>query len=212
MTTSTRLDELFAAERTVRGLHHDLLDAAPADLIKALSAATQVALAEAADEQSLRLARIASLLQHVHGPESVDLLLNVLDKATPEGRLAAGEALEGIAFERFKEVALGVERALEGKSVGAGALSELPYILAEVGEPGVVKLLAKFLAHSDAEVVASAIEALTEIGDPTAIPALEHYTADPRTVTMEEDGEEETYTLGDLATEAIEILEESDAG
>ncbi len=209
MTTSTRLDELFAAERTVRNLHHSLLNTAPADLLKSVASATQAAFAAEPEEQSLRLARIASLLQHVHGPESVDLLLEVLDKATPEGRLAAGEAIEGIAFERFKEVALAVERALDKNTVGANALAELPYILAEVGEPGVTKLIVKFLGHSDPEVVASAIEALTEIGDLTAIPALEHYTGDARTVTMEEDGEEETYSLGDLATEAIEILEEN---
>lgn len=211
MTTSTSLEELFAAERAVRTLHQNLLSAPQSELIQSVTTAAHAAFAVEPEEQSLRLVRISSLLQQVHGPESVDLLLEVLDRATPEGRFAAGEALEGIAFERFKEVALAVERALAKNTVGATALSELPYILAPIDEPGVTKLIAKFLAHSDAEVVSSAIEVLTDIGDPSAIPALEHYTADVRTVTLDEDGVDETYTLGDLATEAIEILEENSA-
>src|SRR5205085_5458536 len=90
----------------------------------------------------------------------------------PEGRVSAGEALESLAFERFKEVALGIERALGRLSKGSPALTELPFLLAEVGEPGCTKLLGRFLKHEDPEAVAAAIEAMAELGDPAATPFL----------------------------------------
>ena len=52
-----------------------------------------------------------------------------------EARAVAGEELENIAFERFKEVALGIERALARLPKDSPALTELPYLLAEVAEP-----------------------------------------------------------------------------
>src|SRR6185369_4791393 len=109
----------------------------------------------------------------------------------------------------FKEVAGGVERALKRLPVGSPALPELPYILAEVPEPGVVKLLAQFLAHRDPDAVAAAIEAIAEIGDPAAIKVLEPLVGDERTVELADDGSEATSeaTLGELAGEAIELLQ-----
>src|SRR6185369_12900186 len=109
----------------------------------------------------------------------------------------------------FKEVAGGVERALKRLPVGSPALPELPYILAEVPEPGVVRLLGQFLAHKDPDAVAAAIEALAEIGDPAAIKLLEPLAHDERTVELAEDGSDATSeaSIGELASEAIELLQ-----
>ena len=85
--------------------------------------------------------RLAAVLGEMQGPRVVDLLVDILGCDEPEARHAAGEALAGLAFDRFKEVALGVERALERLPTGNPALAELPYLLAEVPEPGVIKLL-----------------------------------------------------------------------
>jgi HEAT repeat protein len=141
------------------------------------------------------------------GPRVVDLLVDILGCDEPEARHAAGEALEGPAFDRFKEVALGVERALERLPNGNAALSELPYLLAEVPEPGVAKLLARFLAHADADAVASAIEALVEMGDPGALPLLDPLGADGRKVQLEDEGGTEgEATIGELVAEARSLL------
>ena len=95
--------------------------------------------------------------------------IDILGGVSHEARIAAGEGLETLAYDRFKEVALGIERALERLPKGSPALSELPFLLAEVGEPGCAKLLGRFLQNEDAEVVASAIEAMAELGDPASI-------------------------------------------
>jgi|GEM_PF-326392 len=206
------LTALFDAERTARTLHGDLLTLPPKDLVKELQSATKEALAlhdEDSAEGSLRLARIAVLLGDLDGDDVVDLLIDILGSPSPEGRGQAGEALEGLAFDRFKEVAVGIERALDRLPSGNPALSELPFLLAEVGEPGCVKLLGRFLKHGDAEAVAAAIEALAELGDPAAIPLLTPLEKDARQVQLEEeDGEGERVALGDLAYEAKEILED----
>jgi HEAT repeat protein len=204
------LSELFDAERSVRRLHDELSSLPPGELLDALGAALASALREAnEDEASLRLVRIAALLGEHEGPRVVDALIDVLSSEHPEARKAAGEELEALAYERFKEVAGGVERALKRLPVGSPALPELPYLLAEVPEPGVLRLLGLFLGHGDPDAVAAAIEALAEIGDPQAIELIEPLIDDTRTVELADDGSDETSeaSLGELATEAIELLQ-----
>jgi HEAT repeat protein len=204
------LTELFDAERNVRRLHDELSSLPPNVLLDALSGALSAALREPnEDEASLRLTRIAALLGEHEGPRVVDALIDVLSSDHPEARKAAGEELEGLAFERFKEVAGGVERALKRLPVGSPALPELPYILAEVPEPGVLKLLGQFLTHADPDAVAASIEALAELGDPGAIKLLEPLTGDTRTVELADDGGDATSeaSIGELATEAVELLQ-----
>ena len=220
MTTShdvtTKLKTLFDAERTVRRLHGELIHEKGRDdgsaLVTALKSevASSLALPEKeAGEAALRLTRIAVLLGELHGPAAVDTLIDILACDEPEARHAAGEALQDVAFDRFKEVALGIERALERLPVGSPALSELPYMLAEVPEPGAMKLLGLFLKHRDPEAVAAAIEALVEVGDPSATTMLAPLEKDARQVQLdEEDGAEAPVAIGDLATEARQLLAE----
>lgn len=204
------IDKLFDAERTVRRLHDELASLSAGELLDPLTAKLTAALKEPnEDEASLRLVRIAALLGEHEGPRAIDALVDVLSSEHPEARRAAGEELEALAFERFKEVAGGVERALKRLPVGSPALPELPYILAEVPEPGVVKLLGQFLQHKDPDAVAAAIETLAELGDPAAIKLLEPLAHDDRTVELADDGGETTSqaTIGELANEAIELLQ-----
>ena len=204
------LNELFDAERTVRRLHDELSSLPPGELLDAVTGALAASLRESSEEEaSLRLVRISALLGEQEGPRVLDALIDVLSSEHPEARKAAGEELEALAFERFKEVAGGVERALKRLPVGSPALPELPYILAEVPEPGVLKLLNLFLAHKDADAVAAAIEAIAELGDPSAIKMLEPLASDTRTVELAEDGSEATSeaSIGELAGEAIELLQ-----
>jgi hypothetical protein len=209
----SELAALFDAERAARRIHAQLVrehtrgGAQPGALVDALRKEVDAARALDAGEQALRLVRAASLLGDLHGAAAVDLLIDVLASDEPEARHAAGEALEGMAYDRFKEVALGVERALGTLPAGSPALSELPYLIAEVPEPGAAKLLGLFLQHKDPEAVAAAIEALVEVGDPAAAQMLAPLASDTRVVQLEDDeGEEGKVTLGELATEARELL------
>jgi len=208
----THLEGLFSAERKVRELH-DTLATTPKDalldvLVPAIAAATKM---DDEDEASLRLVRIAELLSDVESPRAMDALIDILATEHPEARHSAGEAIEEIAFERFKEVALGVERALSRLPNGSPALPELPYILGHVPEPGVLKLIEKFLKHSDADAVAAAIEVAADMGDPVMIKPLESLLDDKRMVDMagdedDENGEQSAVAIGELADEAIAIL------
>jgi len=205
------LTKLFDAERAVREAHDAVSSLArqdPERVIALLERAAKDAMAlDDEDEASLRLVQIAEVLGELHGPRAVDQLIAILASEDPEARRAAGEALSALAFDRFKDVALGVERALAHLPEGSPALAELPYLLAEVPEPGVAKLLARFLAHRDADAVASAIEALVEIGDPAALPLLEPLAADTRRVELEDEGGTEgDASIAELVAEARSLL------
>jgi HEAT repeat protein len=202
------LGALYDAERAARDAHDELVEQDPARVIPALEKACREALAlEDEDEASLRLNCLAELLGELEGPRVVDLLIDILGSQDSESRRAAGEALSGLAFDRFKEVALGVERALDRLAGGNPALAELPYLLAEIPEPGVTKLLGRFLAHKDPDAVASAIEALVEIGDPIALPLLEPLAGDTRRVELEDEGGTEgDASIGELVSEARALL------
>jgi HEAT repeat protein len=205
-----RLSNLFEAERLARGLHDQLVEAGTGGARAELMAAIVEAIGEGAtleaDEASVRLVCLARLLGEFDGDDVADALIDVLDSDHPEARSEAGEQLQGLAYDRFKEVAQAVERALVRFDGGANALVELPYILVDIPEGGVTKLLAKFLAHGDADVVAAAIEGLVEVGDPSAIGALGALSADTRVSVLGEGEEETEVQIGDLAREAIELL------
>ncbi len=202
------LDALFDAERSVRRAHIEIVDTEPKLLLPLIEKALRDSLDnDDEDERTLRLVRLAAVLGELEGPKPIDMLIDILGCEDPEARHAAGVALEDLAYDRFKEVALGVERALERLPAGNLALSELPYLLADIPEGGVMKLLARFLAHADPEAVAGAIEALVELGDPSAAPLLAPLEKDTRTVQLEDDeGEDGKVGLGELATEARQLL------
>ena len=202
--------DLYAAERSVRELHGRIGAARPADRIAALAVATADALKlEDEEEASARLVRLAALLGDLEGPQAADMLIDILGADSLEARQAAGEALEDVAFDRFKELALAVERALDRLPPGHVALTELPFLLSEVPEPGVRRLLGRFLGHRDPEAVAATIEAIVDHGDIGAADLLVPLEHDTRQVEMEdEEGDGGRVTIGELATEARSVLAE----
>lgn len=208
---ASALARLFDAERTVLDLRNELSSPEhPDEMLDAIASAISTAKKEPSEmERLLRLSSLAGILGRMTGPRAVDLLIDILDSPDPEARLIAGTALEDLGFERFKEVALGVERALARLSQNSPALGELPFILLENPEPGVLKLLHRFLEHQDAETVASAIEACVELGDPKSIPHLRRLEKDKRTVDFEEEPGNVTITIGELAQEARSLFEEA---
>ncbi|HMJ53172.1 MAG TPA: HEAT repeat domain-containing protein [Polyangiaceae bacterium] len=206
------LGELFQAEQKARELA-DAIAGGPPDLVLGV-------LVEAIDgarklpdekERMAQLESVAKILGGIGGPGAVDALIDILGSEEPEARHAAGVVLEDVSFERFKEVALGIERALAKLPPDHLALSELPYILIEVPEPGVVKLIHRFLEHPNEEVVAAAIEACVELGDPSSVAKLTRLERDTRLVELDE-GESDrnadaSVTIGELAKEARLLLQ-----
>jgi HEAT repeat protein len=205
------LEALFAAERRARQLHDDLASKSgnQDNVLDALSSVIDEFGDSEGDEGMVELICAARLLGEFEGARVADALIDLLDCSQPEVRSEAGEQLQGLAYDRFKEVALGVERALERFDSGH-ALVELPYLLAEIPEGGVVVLLRKFLAHGDGDAVAAAIEGLVEVGDPSVVGALTKLIDDKRTSQIGEDEDPNVgdVTIGELAREAIELMAE----
>lgn len=207
-----RIEKLQRAEEEVRRLQDELIDGAGT-----ARAATIAALREAVleglghgegPEAAAALVPIAEVLGELDGPEVCDLMIDLLGSDEPEVRFTAGRALQDLAFDRFKEVAEATERAVKRLSKDNEALRELPYVVAEVGEPGVPKILRGYLGHGDPDVVAAAIEALAALGDPAGVPELKKLTRDPRTVQLDDADGETQSSIGVLAQEAIDMIDE----
>lgn len=216
-SASALLDALFTAEREVRLRRTRIAEAvvdAPGEMLGAVEHAIAATDDEADDDaRSMRLVSLAHLLAGVDGAKPVDLLVRILSSDDGDARFAAGSALEERAFDRFKEVALGVERALESLAHDSPALAELPFVLVDVPEPGVQKLLARFLAHPSPIAVAAGIEAIAELGDPAASKALAKLENDERLVAVDDDDPEAAeVTIGELAREARELLDSAHEG
>lgn len=208
MSAKELLEALFDADRKLREAEATLLDDAPPDdLAQALERAVDQAfgLGDAA-EANARLSRVADLCVQVQGPRTADTLVRIVNHPAPEVRVAAGEALRDFAYDRYAEVARAIERAFE-RDLQGPALSEIPWILAEIGEPSALPLIARCLKHTDPEVVASGIEAITELGDDSAVPLLKPLLSDRRVVQLEEDDSSYSTTIAELASEAISELE-----
>jgi HEAT repeat protein len=90
-------------------------------------------------------------------------------------------------------------------------MSELPWVLAEIAEPSALPLIRRFLAHPSADVVAAAIEALSQLQEPDAVEDLRRFLGDPRVVTIEDFEDETKTTIGELAREALIELGVDDA-
>lgn len=205
MSLDDTLHAIFDADRAAARAEDELMAADRRQLAERLSAAVTDALEHPDRQESeLRLRRLADLCAQVPGAAMVDALLAILDHPEPGIRAEAGDALLDVAFERFKEVARGVERALDANRRGP-AMQELPFVLTEVRDPDPVPLVVRFLGHPDAMVVASAIEALAGYGDPSAAKHIEPLLEDSREATLDELDEFPT-TIGELAQAALEEL------
>ncbi|MDH3199991.1 MAG: HEAT repeat domain-containing protein [Myxococcales bacterium] len=216
MSLSDELRRIFDADRAMRTAETALLrNRSSEELIALLENETEQALRMGdRDEATMRLERLADLCAQVPGPRMTDALIAILDDPEPRVRVAAGEALRDLGFERYAEVARGIERALEADarephedvSRSGPAMCELPWVLAEIGEPSALPLIRRFLGHPDPNVAAAAIEALAQLQDPGAVTDLESLISDPREVTLEDFEDEEKTTIGELARDALGML------
>ncbi|MCA9579720.1 MAG: hypothetical protein R3B40_02020 [Polyangiales bacterium] len=202
------LDAIFDADRAMRQAEAQLLASGKQGLIRTLVSAVAEAKelgARNPAEAGMRLERLADLCAQVPGPEMTDALIDIMDYDEPPVRIAAGEALLDVAYEYYAEVARGIERALDAGRRGL-AMCELPHVLAEVGEPSAMSLMKRFLDTDEPEIIAATIEAFVTLDDPDAVPLIERFSDDERTVAFDEADDETGATLGELAQEAAAAL------
>jgi HEAT repeat protein len=212
MKGKAELDAIFDADRRAREAEARLLAMPDAVVVEVLSHAVRTELAsERRRDAAMHLERLADLCAQVSGPEMADALIQILNDDEPSVRVAAGEALLDVAYDRYAEVAHAIERALD-RGLRGPVMAELPWIVAEVAEPSALTLIRRFLEHPEAEAIAAGIESLAELGDPDAVQWIRKFEGDPREVTMDDFENETSATLGELAEAAIEALsaEESD--
>ena len=208
MTTQNHLDAIFRADRELREAESRLMSEGDPNAVAALLTGAVREAKSLPDRRDAmnRLERLADLCAQVEGPSMVDALIEILDDEEPVVRVAAGEALLDVGYDRYAEVARAIERALDQKRSGP-AMGELPWILSEIGEPSALKLIGRFLDHQDGETVASAIEALAALGQSEGAAMLKKLRKDTRTVNIEDGDEQATATIGELAEEAIDALD-----
>ncbi len=204
MSAQEHLESIVDAERALRAAEAKLM-AEPPEAIEATLSAAVAEARELSDrpEACLRLERLADLCAQLPGPAMADALIAILDAPEPQVRVVAGEALLDVAYDYYAEVARAIERALD-EGAAVRALSELPFLLVEVGEPSAPKLLKRFLQHPSGQVVAAAIEAAVELADPALAPALAALAGDTRDASLDEF--EGPITVGDLAEHARQAL------
>ena len=207
MSLPDELQRIFDADRALHDAESVLLrKKGSEELVALLERETDSALGiQDRKEGSMRLERLADLCAQVPGPRMTDTLIAILSDPEPRVRVAAGEALRDLGYERYAEVARGIERALDRNAEGL-AMSELPWVLAEIAEPSALSLIRRFLDHPSADVVAAAVEALAQLADPEAVPDLERLVGDARVVVIEDFEDETKTTLGELAEDALEML------
>lgn len=201
--TNDTLDKLLACDRDALGYERELLNMPPELLSPLIARATQAAMALTdPSERVMRVRRLADLAAQVQDDRSVEALIMMLDDSDPRARVEAGEALLDVAYDRYKVVAKAIERRAKEKLTGH-AMLELPWIIAEVGEPSATKVITPFLKSPDANVIAAAIEALASLGDPTVKKHIEAFLGDGRYVDVSDDEDGGQVTLSELAHEAL---------
>ena len=101
------LNELFDAERNVRRLHDELVVPARRRAARRARRRARRGARASPTRTRRRCGSCASprCSASTTGPRVVDALIDVLSSEHPEARRAAGEELEELAYERFKEVA-----------------------------------------------------------------------------------------------------------
>jgi len=151
--------------------------------------------------------RVAEMILSQGSERAARCLGNGLGHANPDVRLLSGDALLHLAQDGLERIMPAVEDALEKGGLRA---EEMPFLLTDVDHPDVPRVLERFLAMETPDVVASAIEALAEYGDSSCVPSLKRIVGDKRKISVEEnDVEKDDYTIGQLAQDAIDMLEEA---
>jgi len=202
-----RVAAVLAADRVLRRAVSTLLSADDPRTVVAAIERTVGSLRAANNDDGVvdSLVALAEVLANVQHADANRILVGLLDHAEPMVRGMAGESLMERMYERYAEVLRSIETAV-GAGLGATALAEVPFLLAEVGEPGGLAFVKKLLSHADPDVAGAAVEAVGIFGDPSSLPSLESMVSDARTLTAEDEESGDSLTVGELAMEVVNHL------
>jgi HEAT repeat protein len=184
------------------------LDAAEQEKVLTAAFSKQIQQASADSDIPVTLVRTAEMLVGVMTETALKVLASGLGSENAMVRMLCGDALMHAAEDDLELLKPAIEDVLKA---GGTAAEEMPFILLEVDDPEVPRILEKFLKSSEGEVVAAAIEAVIEVGDPTSEAALKALVDDKREVVLDEGVADETTTVGQLAKDALDLLEEQDS-
>ena len=162
---------------------------------------------DAHDNVPLPMIRVAEMICTLEdGPA---LLMKGLAHDNEEVRHLFGEALISLGSEDgVSAIAPAVDIALTDKG---NAAQEMPFILAWIDDPGVTAYIHKFLTLEETDIVYAAIEACASVADADSIEPLKALVDDEREIEVDDDDEDESpVTIGMLAKEAIDIIQESE--
>ena len=209
MNASKILSEILGLDSKIMKLQDDFDLQPEADKQKALVALADdlMSKTDAHDDVPLPMIRVAEMICTLeNGPT---LLAKGLSHENEEVRHLFGEAIISLGTEDGVESIIpAIDYALKEK--GNAAL-EMPFILAWIDDPAVTSHIHKFLTLEETDIVYAAIEACASVADPDSIEPLKALIDDNREVAVEDDDEDDSpVTIGMLAKEAIDIVQESD--
>jgi HEAT repeat protein len=215
MSAKKLLADIIELDSKIADLRDSFDECEEAEQTRALTEVLDRELAAVGDDDPVSIALVrATDVAIPLGERGAKLLARGLTHSNPDVRRLAGEALLGIAEDGFAHIRPAVDFAL---GAGCPAAEEMPFLLAMTEDADTSKTIAEFLKSADPDAVAAAIEALADFGDPASVPALRALLKDKRVVAVEgeEDGEGKgedlrEWTIGELAGQAIEMIEEDE--
>ncbi|MDD5305799.1 MAG: hypothetical protein PHU25_00620 [Deltaproteobacteria bacterium] len=152
-----------------------------------------------------KLFRVIEMLSELDVSDAPRILGQGLEHDNPDLRMLCADGLVEIGGDGIDRLMPLVEEAL---SSGGPKAEEMPFVVAELDDPKVGKILMRFLELKDINAVAAAIQALAERCEASALPSLKKLEKDKRMVTYDDGCDEgEQCTIGELAKDAIEMIE-----
>jgi len=195
-----QLKAVFDADRALRNAESGLLKSNNKELRSLLArAVTEAEKLSDASQSCMQLERLADLCAQAPGSETLDALVRMLDHDYPSVHIQACEALVDVGCDRPRLFAAAVKRALKRKRPSP-ALEQLPWIIAEIGEPDAEQLIKPFLDYQSPAIAGAAVEALISLATPEALAAIEPFKDDGRLIELDDEdcGHEATITIGQL--------------
>jgi hypothetical protein len=204
MGASQIIQEIIALDDQIAKLRSRLDDLPVAELQQTLGQQIGQALSGVGEDDPLplTLVRLTDLACGLDEGAAA-ILAPGLSNANHDVRQLTGEALLSLADDGIDAIVPAVEHSLRA---GGAAAEEMPFLLAMIDDAAAPRLIERFLAAGDPEIVAAAIEALADAGDRESLDKLRALASDKREVSIDGGQGEASVTLGELATEAIDAI------
>ena len=202
------VEEIIGLDEKIAGLRDRFEQLPEKDRAAALERVLEETRKATGEEDALPLAMVrATDLAVALETLAATTLAPGLEHDNPDVRHMTGEAMLNLVEDDVERLRPAMDWAAER---GGAAAEEMIFVLAATDDDEAPRLIERFLGHAETNVVAAAIEALADTGDEQSITVLEDLVDDQREVKVDADdesGDQETWRIGDIAREAIEMIE-----